>query len=125
MENNLLLLKPWTAPKIWKSGHPRILAVHVAHPDYLWRCVSHCLQGGAWRNGDGHDMDQGEEPMGITTSTLRQSTGGPACIPASRVLNLTPVSSFSFDGMGMETVWDSDAKLRVWSMNLPGSQGWW
>lgn len=123
MENNLLLFKPWTAPKIWKLGRPRILTVHVAHPDCLWRCISHWLQGGAWRNVG--DMGQGKEPMGIAPNTFRQSTGGTACTPTSRVLNLTPVSSFTFGGMGMETVWGSGAKLRVWSMNLPRSQGLW
>lgn len=113
MENNLLLLKPWSALKIWKLGHSRILSVHVAHPECLWRCVSHWLQRGVWSNVGGHDTDQGEEPMGSTTNNLRQSTGGAVCTHASSVLNITPVSSFSFDGMGMETVWDSGAKLRA------------
>lgn len=66
--------------------------------------------------------------MGIATNTFRQSTEGAACTPASSVLNLTPVtpvSSFSFDGMGMETVWDSGAKFRVRFMNLPRSEGLW
>lgn len=100
----------------------------VAHPDCLWGCVSHWLQRGAWRNVGGHDTDQGEEPAGITTNTFRQSTEGAACTPASSVLNLTPVtpiSSFSFDGRGMEMVWDSGATVGVRFTNLPRSEGLW
>lgn len=102
--------------------------MHVAHPDGLWGCVSHWLQRGAWGNVGGHDTEQGEKPVGIAANTFRQSTEGAACTPASSVLNLTPVtpvSSFSFDGMGMETVWDSGAKLRVRFTNLLRSEGLW
>lgn len=119
MENNLLLLKPWTTPNIQKLAHTRVLSGHVVHPDYLWRCVSDWLQRGAWRNLGGGDTME-EEPMGTATHTLSQSTEGTACTPASSVLNLTPVSSFSFNGMSTDTVWGSGAKLKVWSINLPG-----
>lgn len=120
MENDLLLLKPWTAPKIWKLGYSRILSVHVAHPNCLWRYISHWLQRGVWSNVGGHDTDQGEEARGVTTNTLRHT--GAACTHASSVLNLTPVSSFGFDGTGTETVRDRGATLRAGSTNLPRSQ---
>lgn len=68
----MLLLKPWTALKIWKLGYTSILSVQ---PKSLQRCVaSHCergssLQRGTWGNAGGRGTDQGEVPTGVRTDS--------------------------------------------------------
>lgn len=117
MKNNLLLLKPWTAPKIWKLWHTRIFSVHFAYPDCLWRCVSHWLQRDAWRNVGGHDMEH-----------CHAVHGGCCLYPCQQC----PQFNASYPSFFVQLWWDAygdsltqECKARGPFTNLPRSKGLW
>lgn len=127
----MVLLKPWTAQKIWKLGYPSVPSVPVAHLEPLWRCclslpewlltTKRCLEQCQW---PGHGPGRGargchnQQPLG--------SVAGATCIPANRSVNLNPFPSFLSwwheDGACVG-VQNAGTKLRVRSRNLQMIQG--